>query len=140
VLFQFDDRLGMARRRYRAFIRAGTDEGYREEFHSGAEDPRVLGDKGLLASVLKEKSRPMRRPSLTEIIQAVGAEYGLAHDELPAPIQSRLASEATAVVGWLAGELGSASLWRWDERRRARSQPSALYCADLRSEPGVTPS
>lgn len=109
MLFQFDDRLGMARRRYRAFIRAGTDEGYREEFHSGAEDPRVLGDKGLLASVLKEKSRPTRPPSLTETIQAVCVEYGLAPDELRALTQGRLASEARAVVGWLASELGSAS-------------------------------
>ena len=109
VLSQFDDRPGTARRRYRAFIRAGTNEGYREEFHSGAEDPRVLGDEGFLASVLKEKSGLIRRPSLMEIIQAVCAEYGLAHDELRAPTQSRLVSEARAVVGWLASELGSAS-------------------------------
>ena len=109
VLSQFDDRLGTARRRYRAFIRAGTNEGYREEFHSGAEDPRVLGDEGFLASVLKEKSGLIRRPSLMEIIQAVCAEYALAHDELRAPTQSRLVSEARAVVGWLASELGSAS-------------------------------
>jgi putative transposase len=61
VLSQFDERLGIARRRYRAFVRAGTDEGYRDESHSGAEDPRVLGDEGFLASVLKEKSRPARR-------------------------------------------------------------------------------
>jgi putative transposase len=113
VLSQFDERLGIARCRYRAFVRASTDEGYREEFHAGAEDPRVLGDEGFLASVLKEKrekSRPIRRPSLTDIIQAVCAEYGLAHDGLRTPTQSRLASEARAAVGWLASELGSASL------------------------------
>lgn len=109
VLSQFDDRLGIARRRYRAFVRAGTKEGYRKEFHSGAEDPRVLGDDGFLASVLEERSRPMRPPALSEIIQAVCAEYGLLYDELGAPTQSRPASEARAVVGWLARELGSAS-------------------------------
>jgi len=75
VLGQFDDRLGIARRRYRAFVRAGSNEGYREEFHSGAEDPRVLGDDGFLASVLKERSAPIESPSLTEIIQAVCAQY-----------------------------------------------------------------
>ena len=53
VLSQFDDRLGVARRRYRAFVRRGVEEGYREEFHTGSEDPRVLGDDGFLASVLK---------------------------------------------------------------------------------------
>jgi len=80
VLSQFDNRLGIARRRYRAFVRAGVNEGYREEFHSGAEDPRVLGDDGFLASVLKERSAPIMPPSLTEIIQAVCAQYGLGHD------------------------------------------------------------
>jgi hypothetical protein len=68
VLSQFDDRLGIARRRYRAFARADSDEGHREEFHSGAEDPRVLGDERFLASVLKQKSGPIRPPALTEII------------------------------------------------------------------------
>ncbi len=109
VLSQFDDRLGIARRRYRAFIRAGSNEGYREEFHSGAEDPRVLGDDDFLASVLTEKSGEIRPPSLPEIIEVVRAEYGLGQDELRAPNQSRLASEARAVVGWLTRELGSAS-------------------------------
>ncbi len=109
VLSQFDDRAGIARRRYRAFVRPGTEEGYREEFHSGGQDPRVLGDDGFLASVLKERSRPRRLLRLPEIIRAVCAEYGLAHDELHAPTQSRRASEVRAAVGWLASELGSAS-------------------------------
>ena len=36
-------------------------------------------------------------------------EYGLSPEELRAPTQSRLASEARAVVGWLARESGSAT-------------------------------
>jgi hypothetical protein len=71
VLSQFDDRLGVARRRYRAFVRAGTNEGYREEFHSGGEDPRILRDDGFLASVLKEDSPPPRPPNLKGLIRAV---------------------------------------------------------------------
>ena len=109
VLSQFDDRLGVAQRRYRAFVRAGMQEGYREEFHSGGEDPRILGDDGFLASVLKEDSPPPRPPSLKGLIRAVCKEYGLSPDELRRPAQSRLASEARAVVGLLARELGSAT-------------------------------
>jgi putative transposase len=45
VLSQFDDRRGIARRRYGALIRASLEEGCRNEFHSGAVDPRVLGSK-----------------------------------------------------------------------------------------------
>ncbi len=109
VLSQFDDRLGIARRRYRAFVRGGTQEGYREEFHSGGEDPRILGDDDFLASVVKEDSQPTRPPTLKRLIGAVCKEYGLSPEELRVPAQSRLASEARAVVGWLASELGSAT-------------------------------
>ncbi len=110
VLSQFDDRLGIARRRYRAFVRRGSEEGYREEFHSGGEDPRVLGTDKFLASVLKEGSQGTRPPTLKGIIRAVCTEYRLAPNELRSPSQGRLASEARAVVGWLASELGSATL------------------------------
>lgn len=109
VLSQFDDRLGIARRRYRAFVRGGTKEGYREEFHSGSEDPRILGDDGFLASVLKEDRQATRPPSLKGLIRAVCTEYGVSPEELRAPTQSRQISEARAVVGWLASELGSAT-------------------------------
>jgi len=37
-------------------------------------------------------------------------EYSLSPDKLRAFAQSRLASEAGAVIGWLASELGSATL------------------------------
>ncbi len=86
---QFDDRLGIARRRYRAFVKGGTKEGYREEFHSGGEDPRIVGDDGFLASVLKEERQPIRPPSSKGLIRAVCEEYGLSPVELRAPRQSR---------------------------------------------------
>ena len=68
-----------------------------------------MGDDGFLASVLKEERQPIRPPSLKGLIRAVCEEYGLSPVELRAPRQSRLASEARAVVGWLASELGSAT-------------------------------
>ncbi len=90
-----------------AFVRVGAKEGYRVEFHSGGEDPRVRGDDGFLASVLKGSSRPMKLPTLGWIIQAVCVDYGLTRADLSAPTQSRVAAEARAVVGWLASEFGS---------------------------------
>ena len=109
VLSQFDDRLGIARRRYRAFVRGGNKEGYREDFHSGGEDARILGDDGFLASVLKESGQRAKPPDLDGVVRAVCTAYGLSPADLRAPGQSRLASEARAVIGWLARELGSAT-------------------------------
>ena len=107
VLSQFHDRLSIARRRYGAFVSTGAEEGCREEFHSGSEDPRVLGDDGFLASELKGSGRPRKPPTLGGIIRAVCVDYGLTREDLSSPTQSRVASEARAVVGWLASELGS---------------------------------
>jgi chromosomal replication initiation ATPase DnaA len=77
------------------------------------------------------------------MIQGFCVEYGLAPDELRALAQGRLASEARAVVGWLASELGSASfvevgretarqvstlssaVRRLSERARPRPEPTA---------------
>ena len=73
-LSQFDDRLVIARRRYRAFVRAGTDEGYREEVRPGAGAPRVFWNGGFVASVLRGRSGPIGPPSLTGIIQAICAD------------------------------------------------------------------
>ncbi len=47
---------------------------------------------------------------MDNLVRTVYRECGLSPDELRAPTQSRLASEARAVVGWLARELGSATL------------------------------
>ena len=43
VLSQFVDRLGIARRRYRAFFRGGIREGYREHFSLGRQRPPQSG-------------------------------------------------------------------------------------------------
>jgi len=48
VLSQFAKRLKTCRHRYEAFVCAGKEEGYRQEFHHDGEDGRVLADDRFL--------------------------------------------------------------------------------------------
>ena len=59
------------------------------------------------------------RPSLDKIGRTVCRAYGMKEAELRVSSQRRVASEARAVIGWLAMELGSATLsevGRWCKR------------------------
>ncbi len=84
--------------------------------------------------MLKEDRQATRSPSLKGLIRAVCREYGLSPEELGSPAQSRLASEARAVVGWLAKELGSATLVAVAEAvgRDAALARQLLYQSGLR--------
>ena len=111
VLGQFGRRLGEARQRYGAFVREGIREGYREELHRGSKDPRVVGDEDFVEEVLSELDQWVGAvPTVDRIVRSVCAAYGLEEDELKASRQGRIASEARAIVGWLAMEFGCASL------------------------------
>ena len=111
VLGQFTRRLGEARQRYGAFVQEGIREGYREELHRGSEDPRIVGDVGFAEKVLSELDQWVGAvPTLDRIVRSVCAAYGLEEDELKASRQGRRASEARALVGWLAMEFGCSSL------------------------------
>ena len=120
ILGQFGRRLGEARQRYGMFVREGVGEGYREEFHRGSEDSRVVGDDDFVGKVLDRlDERIDTRPSLYKIVRTVRQAYGMKEAELRVSSQRRVASEARAVIGWLAMELGSATLsevGRWCKR------------------------
>ena len=74
VLSQFAKRLKTRRQRYEAFVRAGKEEGYRQEFHHGGEDGRVLADNRFLEQVLGKTVQPSPAVSLDEIVAYVSAE------------------------------------------------------------------
>ncbi len=111
VLGQFGRRVDEARRRYGAFVREGVEEGYREEFHRGSEDPRVVGDAQFVQGVVGEKdTRVGAVPKLHRIVRSVCWAYGMKEAELKGSGQRRDKSEVRAVVGWLAMEYGSTLL------------------------------
>ncbi len=110
VLSQFAKRLKTCRQRYEAFLRAGKEEGYRQEFHQGGEDGRVLADDRFLEQVLGNRVRSSPEVSLEEIVAYVSSEYDVREEELRGPSRNRVVSEARAVIGWLNRRLGAGSI------------------------------
>ena len=111
VLGQFSKRRSTARERYRRFVNEGMEEGYREDFHRGVTDPRVLGDDVFMEDVLGSAAKnPVRPRELGEIIEAVCRSYDVAEEDLAAPGRRRDLAEARAVVAHLATSVGDASL------------------------------
>ncbi|MBI1820415.1 MAG: transposase [Nitrospirae bacterium] len=100
-----------SRQRYEKFIWEGIDEDYREEFHSGEGNGRILGEDRFIEEVLAKAEKKIDKPvSLHKIVKAVCHHYGLKEEELSARGQGRRRSEARAMIGWLAIQKGSATL------------------------------
>lgn len=111
VLGQFGKRIAMARRRYGQFIEQGLGEGYREEFHHGAEDARLLGDDDFLEKTYRQvAAKILKPPTLKQVIHAVCRDYGFKRSDLSAATRQRRPAEARAMIGLLSVELGSGSL------------------------------
>ncbi len=111
VLGQLADNVARARRRYAAFVRDGAEDGYRQEFHQGGEDSRLLGDDRFMEDALAHLPTPhVLAPDLDTIIRCVCDRYGVEEAELAAKGRMRRPAEVRAVTGWLAAELNSASL------------------------------
>jgi len=109
ILGLFAKRLNTCRKRYAAFVQEGLEEGFREDFHRGGKDGRVLADDRFLQKVLGKSSATLPEVTLREIAALVSADYGLDGLELSGSSRNRVLSEARAVVGWLARRLGAAS-------------------------------
>lgn len=110
VLGQFWKNLTLARNAYRTFVLDGMGEGARPEFHQGGADTRILGDDWFAERCRAGNRRLPSRLTVQEIAARVCREYGIDETLLKAPSQRRIASEARAVVAWLARELGCATL------------------------------
>lgn len=111
MLGQFGKSAARARDRYISFIRDGLGEEHRPEFHGkGGEDSRLLGDDSFVDKCLSGSDGIPLRLTAREIVEKVCRVYDLEEAELKTQSQSRNTSEARAVAGWLARELGCATL------------------------------
>lgn len=110
VLEQFGETADRAQARYKSFIMDGLGEEYRPEFHGGQKDSRLLGDDYFLDRCLSGSEMLPCHLSIQEIVDQVCRNYGIRADTLQEPSQRRIASEARAVVGWLARELRCCTL------------------------------
>ena len=119
VLSLLGRQVGTARRRYAQFIREGLQEGYREEFHRGAADTRVLGSDTFIEQALgKTRANPAKPPPLDDVVARVCGEYDLSEARLRSRNRSHYAAEARAMIAWLARHRDSATLTAVGQRFR----------------------
>lgn len=126
VLSQFDQRVAVARGRYARFVAGGMSEGHRSEFHRGSEESRVVGDDRFVERALQASGEPARarRVDLDHVVAYVCKGSGLAERELWKAGKNRAASQARALIGWLAATSGSATLS--EVARRLKRDISAI--------------
>ena len=105
MLAQFGKSVANARAGYRAFVLDGLEEEHRPEFHGAGEDSRLLGDYSFVDKCLSRIGDKPLRLTAQEIVDKVCHAYNINEAVLKAQSQQRIASEARAVVGWLAREL-----------------------------------
>lgn len=110
LLVQFGKTLSKARVRYKSFVLDGMREDHRPEFYGGAEDSRVLGDDSFVDNCLSAVGDVPLRITVQELADKVGSTYDIDAATLKSRSQQRSASEARAVVGWLARELDCVTL------------------------------
>jgi len=110
LLEHFGRSLATARDGYRKFVLDGLEEEHRPEFHGTGEDTRFFGNDIFREKCLSCSDDLPRRLTVQEIAAKVCIGYGISEIELKSPSQNRKISEARAVVGWLARELGCVTL------------------------------
>lgn len=110
VLGQFGKSASRARAGYSAFVLDGLGGEHRSEFHGGSEDSRILGDDSFADKCLSTNGGRPLRLTAKEIVVKVCLAYNLDEAMIKTQSQQRVASEARAVAGWLARELGCVTL------------------------------
>ncbi len=110
VLEQFGKTVATSRVGYRQFVLDGLGEEHLPEFHGSGEDARLLGDDNFMNKCLSVGSAKPIRLTVQEVAATVCSAYQIDEGRLKAPSQERIASEARAVVGWLAYESGGITL------------------------------
>ena len=120
TLAQFSEERRLARRRYREFIMEGVGEGYRQEFHRGTGEGRLLGDDRFVEEVLKVmRQEIVHKVSIEEVLKTVCNLYGLDVQEVVEIGKGRGSSEARAMICWLVRQhrhLSLTDLSRWLNR------------------------
>ena len=134
ILSQFSTGLSTARRQFAEFVAGRSKDGHQEEFYGqGSMDSRVMGEDRFVEHVLeKTETIPIRKPGISEVLQVVMNIYDLQEDELAAPGQKRLPSEARSLAAWAVQELTDEPLTKL--AIRLGRDPSSLSAAIRRFE------
>lgn len=110
LLDHFGTAVTESRGGYRRFMLDGLGEGHRPEFHGTGDDSRLLGNDSFVEKCLSGSDDIRLRLTAQEIADKVSDTFAITETDLKSPSQCRKVSEARAVVGWLAHELGCVTL------------------------------
>lgn len=134
ILSQFSETLSNARRQFVEFVAERSKDGHQDEFYGiGGMDNRVMGEDLFVENVLeKTESIPVRKPGIDEVLQVVKKIYDLQEEEIAAPGQKRLQSEARSMAAWAVQELTDEPLTKLADR--LGRDPSSLSAAIRRLE------
>ena len=95
---------------YEAFVLDGVGDDYSPEFHGGGGDTRIPGSDSFVDRCLSHDSKKTLHLTAQDIIDKVCEAYSIDELILKTQSQQRVASEARAVVGLLANEVGGVTL------------------------------
>jgi chromosomal replication initiation ATPase DnaA len=88
----------------------GVGEEHRKEFHSGADDPRILGSDSFTEAALSTDEGAVRRVTMDQIEKMILRLYRVGLDQLRSPFQQRQFAEARAMLAWAARRSGAGNL------------------------------
>ncbi len=101
VLQQFGKRIGVCRKRYAEFVAEGAKDGYREEFHQGGDDGRILGGEQYTKKVISGKAVKLKKPSFRKITEIVCSSYNIKPKVLQSSSRQRDMSHVRQIISWL---------------------------------------
>jgi hypothetical protein len=110
MLKHFGTSIEKARSAYISFVLAGLYEEYSPEFNGAGVDSRLLGDDNFMDKCLSGSGGMPINLTAQQIIDKVCLAYHIDSTFLKTKSQQRITSEARAVAGWLARELGCSTL------------------------------
>jgi hypothetical protein len=134
VLANFSSIISKARQQFVEFVADRSGDGHQEEFYGkGSMDNRIMGEDQFVENILERaESLPIRKPGLEAVLEVVKKIYDLQDDDLFAPGQKRLPSEARSMAAWAVQEFTDAPLTELAGRFRRDS--SSLSAAIRRFE------
>jgi REP element-mobilizing transposase RayT len=105
VLPMLSSNIEKARDAYGSFVRDGTGEGKRGEFHNGTFEGRILGDESFTDQILTRVNQMREcRFSLDEVVGKVCAHFQITAANLKAPGKIRPMTDARAVAAAIVQE------------------------------------
>jgi len=112
ILGQFSGNLARARKAFNEFVTGRSGDGHNDEFHGkSCADSRFIGDDSFVDEILRQEGAlPCRKPDITAILAVVKRMYRLSDEDLAAPGQKRLPSEARMMAAWAVREMSHSTL------------------------------